>query len=437
MTKSQGRENRSGGGLSHAAWWVLSLAACNASQAIDTPSVNTETLSPVLPMTQDGPLAGRPAQTEPKSRMAPTMAPSRAQADASLAATVQPSSPLDAGVMGEPADEDAGVHTDQADEPAMDTTDAGSPGPRGPLFELPPGGRAKLETLIPPTQLGPTENAVFIPDGRFFVVGAEGIYEITRSEAEPTTYSAPLFIENPGCLFGGITALDAKLYAACTDQESFTGELIVYDPSKAEPLVGRAPIQSESLAHFNGMAFGPDGALYLSNSLAVDSADASVVRVEIQQEQPLQLTQRDFIVASRSAGPANVGGGSFPNGIRFHGDTMYLVRGADVVAVPVAAMQPDAPLDIVYTPAGVLQTIDDFDIADERMWLTQFSAFRALGLPGNSELVVTDLQGDSLFAMELPFVASSTVVSVAELFGPPCILVTSFFDGGLYRVTFE
>lgn len=318
---------------------------------------------------------------------------------------------------------------------ALSITDAGA-ATEPEIFELPPAGKARLTTLVPPKQLGISENAVFNSEGRFFVAGGDGIYEIVRGE-EPDTYAAVLFAPNPGCSFGGLTARGARLYAPCTNSVSFTGELIVFDPARSQPLVSRAAIVTESIAHFNGMAFGPDGALYLSNSLALDSVDPAVVRLEILEEEPLRFMQSAFIAASRSDGPADAGGGTTPNGIRFHEQTMFLVRGPDVVAVPVDLASPDAALSVVYTAQGTLPTIDDFDIGDGRMWLTEFGALSLLGVPGESRLVVTDLEGDRQFAMDLPFIASSTIVSLDPLFGQPCIIVTSFFDGGLYRVTFE
>jgi hypothetical protein len=131
------------------------------------------------------------------------------------------------------------------------------------------------------------------------------------------------------------------------------------------------------------------------------------------------------------------GGGSFPNGIRFHGDTMYLVRGVDMVAVPIDPSKRGPALHVAYTAGGAFPDIDDFDIADERLWLSQFNSLRPFGLPGSSQLVVANLQGKVEFALDLPFVPSHAVVSVDTLFGPACIILTSFFDGGLYRVTFK
>jgi hypothetical protein len=113
--------------------------------------------------------------------------------------------------------------------------------------------------------------------GRFFVVGGEGIYEIVGG---PTEYSPVLIAPNPGCSFGGFAARGARLYASCTNTDTFTGELIVYEPGRKAPLVSRAAIVTKSSAHFNGSAFGPDAALYLSNSLA----DVQVVaRLEAPQ----------------------------------------------------------------------------------------------------------------------------------------------------------
>lgn len=400
------------------------------------PAGTTRMSVPVAPTSQVARASSQAeaGRTSTPSTAAPSMAsPSTASSPRSATAAQQ------RAAMATANDDDAGAPAAASmTSPVSATPVAGSAPSMGPTLQLPPRAMARFETLVAPAQLGSSENAVFNSEGRFFVAGGEGIYEITRSASEPPTYTAGLWVPNPaGCLFGGITARGVRLFAPCTNSESFTVDLMVFDPTKSQPIVGRAPIVTKSAAHFNGMAFGPDGGLYLSNSLAVDSPDPAVVRLEIEEEEPLQFTQKAFVAASRSDGPANVGGGSFPNGVRFHGDTMYLVRGGDVAAVPITFDPPDAPLTIVYTAQGTLPTIDDFDIGDDRMWLTQFGAFRVLGLPDDSQMVVTDLHGAKVFAMDLPIIGSSTVWSNMALFGAPCIIVTSFFDGGLYRVTFE
>lgn len=313
------------------------------------------------------------------------------------------------------------------------SADAGRPEPAPPRFLLPPATTARLETLVPPAKLANSENAAFTADGRFFVAGAEGIYEI---EGGPN-YTAVLMFPNPGCVFGGVTSRGARLYAPCTSFETLTADLIVLEPARHAVFVSRAPIVTKNSAHFNGSAFGPDGALYLSNSLAVDSSDPAVVRLEFLGEEPLRFMQSTFVESSVSGAPADSGGGFFPNGVRFHGDTLYLVRGPDVAAAPLGPYEPGAVLELAYKVDNDLAIIDDFDIGDERMWLTQFNTLRALGLGGESKLVVTDLVGNVQFSMDLPFTASSTVVSAGTRFGPACILLTSYFDGGLYRVTFE
>jgi hypothetical protein len=122
------------------------------------------------------------------------------------------------------------------------------------------------------------------------VLGGEGIYEIVGG---PTEYSALLIAPNPGCSFGGFSARGARLYASCTNVDTFTGELIVYEPARKVPLISRAAIVTMSPAHFNGSAFGPDGALYLSNSLAgVDSPDPAVVRLKILNDDHSSSSRR-------------------------------------------------------------------------------------------------------------------------------------------------
>jgi hypothetical protein len=315
-------------------------------------------------------------------------------------------------------------------------TDARAPDaetPTGPHCVLPPATPPHLETLVSPDGLPSSENGAFTDDGRLFVIGGSNLYEIVGG---PSAFRAEVFAKGDACIFGGLTARGRRLYAACTSLWSLTGDLFVYEPTRAQSLVGRAHIESTSFTHFNGMAFGPDGALYLSDSLGTSDPSPSVVRLEILEEQPLRLVQTAFVAAISSDRPANTGGGDFPNGIRFAGDVMYLVRGADVVAVPVGLHDPKAELKVAYAADGSLRTIDDFDIGDGRMWLTEFESLRSIGLPGESLMVVTDLQGHVEFKIDLPFVGSSTIISASAPFGPS-ILLTSFFDGGLYRLTFD
>ena len=354
-----------------------------------------------------------------------------------MPAATGPANPLDAALSQESGlRADAGVGMGAAsDDDAGEPADARTHTSAAHHFELPPVTTARIETLVAPSQLGSSERAAFLDDGRFFVLGGEGIYEIV---GRPTDYSAVLVAPNPGCTFGGFSARGARLYASCTNADTFTCELIVYEPARKVPLVSRALIATTGPAHFNGSAFGPDGALYVSNSLAgTDSEDPAVVRLKILKEEPLQFEQTPFVAASVTGAMPDNGGGSFPNGIRFHGDTMYLARGVDVLAVPIDPSKRGPTLQVAYTADGTFPDIDDFDIADERMWLSKFDSLRVFGLPGSSQLVVADLQGKVQLALELPFVPSHAIVSVDTLFGPACVILTSYFDGGLYRVSFE
>lgn len=412
-------------------WAVLWCAACAEQEPVvgldpATPDGPTADAGPVGPMPADGPAhPGEKPTSEPPAGPGPTPG-NDAGADDSPA--------MDAGEWIDGGSVD-GVDAGDGGDMAAPDADAGEPPPKlEPHFELPPATKARLDTLITPAVISASENGAFTEDGRFFLVGGEGIYEITGG---PDKFDAELFVPTPGCLFGGITSRGARLYAPCTHEDTFKGELFVYEPGRAEPLVGHAPIASKNNTHFNGSGFGPDGALYMSNSLAVGTGDAAVVRFEILQEEPLKFEQSDFIAGSKQGDAPDEGAGNFPNGVRFAGDTMYFVRGVDIVKAPLPRAKPDAPLELVYSAKPLLPDIDDFDIGDGRMWICEFSSLRVLGLPGDSFLTVTDLDGNVEFQLDLPFVASSAIVAGDSLFGPASILITSVFSGGLYRVTFE
>jgi len=222
-----------------------------------------------------------------------------------------------------------------------------------------------------------------------------------------------------------------------TERDTQRGELVVLEPARAEPLVGRASIPTEGAPLLNGSAFGKDGALYISNTLAA-APDPAVVRVEILSEEPLELACTALLSAGMTGANGEVGGGDLANGIRFLDDTMYYVRGAELATVEIAPNGTGSTPRVIYTREGGSGFLDDFDIGDGKLWIAESGALGFLGVDNDeSSLMVTDLRGEPLFKLPLPFIPSSMVFAIDTMFGPASILITSFYNGGLYRVTFE
>ena len=297
----------------------------------------------------------------------------------------------------------------------------------------------QVERLIGRDEMPVSENGVFTDDGRFFVAGGDTVYEVVgdATEVRPLT-----LLRDDECAFGGLVDRGNLLYAVCTPTVQGIGAALLHriDPSRrGTPDVQRIPVPGveRELAQLNGMDFGPDGSLYISNSFALLSRDPAVLRVSILEEDPLAIEAETFLEASELGPGFREGGGLFPNGIQIDGDTLYLSRGAELVRMELLSNGEHGPIEPVYT-TGELAVVDDFDIVADRLVIAEANLLGLFG-PGAfpSKLVVTDLDGTVEREVELSFLPSSTAVRLGGFFGPRAVIVTSFFGGGLYRVSFE
>ena len=298
--------------------------------------------------------------------------------------------------------------------------------------------RIEIDTLFDGEVLPQTENAVYTDNGRFYTTSADKIYEVT-SDSGNLNYSliAQGIMNGKACQFGGMTDRGNLLYAVCMQTEGLnsSGELVRIDPSNGQMDRVDFPV-AQKIFHLNGMDFGPDGALYISNSGALLTGGTAIYRVNILSESPLRISHSAFLDASKLGEDFDDGGGLFPNGIRFEGNTMFFARGVKLVKTQLQD-GGHGPLQEVYRTQGVA-VIDDFTIVEGHIFLAQANLLGLIdpnGFP--SKLVVTDLNGDVKGETKLPVIPSSTSARRDTIFGDESVIITSFFNGGLHRVTVD
>lgn len=153
------------------------------------------------------------------------------------------------------------------------------------------------------------ENTLVTPDGRVFVSGGTGVFEIV---AAGSGYAAQP-IHDEACNFTGMALRGDVLYANC-----FSGSLHATRLS-ATPRLRK--IHEYGLSASNGLAAGPDGALYLTNGPLATSAlpDPRIVRVWPDATDPLRIAlQEDWLTDGLFA----------PNGIAIAGREVYVTDSA-------------------------------------------------------------------------------------------------------------
>lgn len=278
-----------------------------------------------------------------------------------------------------------------------------------------PASRAPETTALPPlcvsnacgevidiATIPDAENTLTTADGRVFVSGGTGVFEIRRSGA---AYEA-VAIHEAACNFTGLTVRDDVLYANCFDGRLYAARLT------ASPLL-RA-IHDYGLGAPNGLATGPDGALYATNGPLATSAlpDPKIVRVRLDPTDPLKvLDQEDWLSSGLTA----------PNGIAIQGRDLFIT---DSSVLPPALGRIERiriGSDGLPGERQVIATLtsvpDDLSVVGEGLLVSLFTqgSVALIGFDG------TLLQQTDALGLAFP---SSVRLTRGPLFAPGDVLIT-------------
>lgn len=258
-------------------------------------------------------------------------------------------------------------------------------------------------TLTPLLDIPDAENLLFSEDGRLFVSGGENVYEVHGSDGAYT--ASRLSASN--CNFTGLAIRAETLYAGC-----FDGRLYAAPLSDVTTL---SPIVELGVAAPNGMAVGPDDALYVVNGPLATNAlpDPKILRVTLDPRDPLRVTEIAVWLDQ---------GLLAPNGLQANGDQFYLTDSALPELAVVRRLQwaPDGPaaVDTVAQFAGVPDDLSLLPGTDGTALLVP-----DFGLGGLRLFAADGRLLDSLPPLTLRF-PSQARAARPPLFSPGDILIT-------------
>ncbi len=336
------------------------------------------------------------------------------------------------------------------------------------MFELPkllhsPLG---LVTLVPPfnydtgtevisgSTLVHTENAVFTHEGRYFVAGehsdpklGSGIYEVVRTSSGHGVEQVVPGLLAVGavqhkCWFHGLTTDGTYLYTLAAVHPDNHPLKMSHEalfrilPKKHAPEVSVAPCGAGEIHFYNGMAVGPDGAVYMSNSLALsDGSKVAIYKVTIQALEPFQIRIEPWLPACPLRDIS-------PNGIQIKDDTMYYASGKWLHEITITPSGPGA-LVHVYLSIIPNNRLDDLAILpDGRIAVGEFDFLmnNANGFEGwgVNQIVTVDPNGmmplNQKVTLTSPYTVSSLVYSEGDLFARDKLITTSWFHGGIREI---
>jgi hypothetical protein len=251
---------------------------------------------------------------------------------------------------------------------------------------LGPGAKTKLADVVA------AENQVSTGDGRLFVTGDEGIFELVAGGAGVTKVTrAP----KQDCKFGGIVESRGVLYANCyAFPDSF-----VY----AAPLGGdvsfRRVFTLEGAPLANGLAADAGGRLYVASTLA-----GQIARLAIAPDDPFTITGRE--VWLDHSGPLT-------NGLKYQAGAVYWSDGGTIKR---AVVRPDGRPGPVSTLVVALTVFDDLAVDAQGIVVADFlgGALRSYDLDGC-------FTGSTPFAFVGP---SSVARAKGPAFEPGALIVT-------------
>jgi len=320
-------------------------------------------------------------------------------------------------------------------------------------------------TILDADQAPLAERGGVATDNRFFLASGNQILELLPQP--DGTQQTEVIYEREECTISGMAVAGSKIYAACTALNNAmkingqtTGLPVWSDLVRIDLL--QAPNDPGHIAETrladgelfaNGMAVDNKGDIYITNTFGAvfkmfklfpEDALSAVIRVRITDEDAFSISKTTVVPVAL--------GGLTPNGIQIKGDRLWFVS-VNVLYEAKIAEEGLVDLKKVYQ-TKMLRMFDDFAILPgNAVAITEFDiigtfmsmlfpnaepsgaspqlTFVSTG-PGPGAFRAGKVTREHLLPDFIP--SSATVVNDAE---GPALYVTSYFNGGLYRVDLE
>lgn len=218
--------------------------------------------------------------------------------------------------------------------------------------------------------LGP-EAIAMTPQGRVFVTGRVGAYELVDARAEASLEPLEITAEIPaGCQFTGADTTTTWLFVLCTVGDG--SYLLRGRIGTGTPVLNRVAYLP-GIAIASGLTIDDEGRLYIADSRHGGEA---ITRVTGALGDAFQLQSTAWLDSTR---------GGFPNGLQFARGTLYLTSAGRLSAIKLDADGQPGEITPITTR---LTFLDDFQVLrDGHFLLTDYSFNRLLLLsPAGIEL---------------------------------------------------
>jgi hypothetical protein len=294
----------------------------------------------------------------------------------------------------------------------------------------------KVISLVPEA-----ENLLFTSDGRLFVSGHDGLYQVDLDGLAPPRRIPFAFDMNSSpslkneAFFLGLAQVGHFVYASCTQSpmDSDSPRYIMFMDITQSPLKLTPILKAENEGIFNGMAADDEGNLYL--------ADSGRIRIpKPGRIMKLKLSSPTTVAELTEWLPSE---GARPNGIKIDGDMLYFseepllflftIGDSHVKKVQINTDgTAGSPINIFTTTSGKL--LDDIELVQDGLLATQSRLLNPHSRKVNKILHISE-SGERLHESELPLALPSAVTLVPEAGSEPPDLIVTERRGMVSRVS--
>ena len=298
-----------------------------------------------------------------------------------------------------------------------------------------------VEKIISSDDMPSTENGTFTENGRFFVAGGSFIYEVKSAGGEAYRHEILVSgdISGEPCIFSGMTSTGNTIYATCTifvptDENILglrptTASLYRIDLDNGYIDTVLLPYLDDNFAA-NGMAVMANGDILLSNFVAdIIPGEAAIIKVSIVDDENFEVEWSDWLSAEK--------GGKAPNGLQIEGNTLYFASGNTLSKIIIDENGEAESIEKLYSTIFT-NILDDLAILEDSIAVAEIS------YPGVSPVDVQNItfidkdSGKLVSIVPMPDnTAKPSSISLAKgnLFPGDALIITDYFNGGLYMLT--